>query len=92
MEGVVAVLRPREPIHPRTRPITCNTVQVHSNHLVHHLGLPIHLWVKRRAHAELNARQAKQVAAAGEDGVPITHDGQGKPVQLNDAVEERPGH
>jgi hypothetical protein len=29
--GVVAVLRPREPIHPRTRSITCNTTQVHSS-------------------------------------------------------------
>lgn len=36
--SVVAVLRPRQPIHPSTGTINC---QIHSNHLVNHLGLAV---------------------------------------------------
>src|SRR4051812_1381954 len=41
--GVVAVLHPGEPIDPSARTITCDTMQIHGNHLVDDLGLAVRL-------------------------------------------------
>jgi hypothetical protein len=49
--GVVAVLRLGQPVHPRTGVVSCNTLQIHGNNLVYHLGLAVSLWVKGRAQA-----------------------------------------
>jgi hypothetical protein len=44
--GVVAKFSSREPLNPRPRPIPCETVEVHCDHLIDHLGLSIGLWVE----------------------------------------------
>jgi hypothetical protein len=48
--GVVEILRPWQPVDPSTRPITCDTSKIHSNHLVDHLGLAVRLQVESYAH------------------------------------------
>jgi hypothetical protein len=80
--GVVAVLRPRELVHPGPRPITCHTTNVHGNHLVDNLGLAIRLWMERRAHAEGDTGALEEVASDvfGKHRVPIDDDGGGEPV------------
>jgi hypothetical protein len=38
VEGrVVAILRPRQLVHPCTRVVTCDTTQKHCDYLIHHL-------------------------------------------------------
>jgi hypothetical protein len=71
VEGrIIAILRPREPIHPCARSITCHTAQIHSNDLVNDLRLAVRLGMEGRAHAEGNARHSEKIAphVAGEDG------------------------
>uniref|UniRef100_A0A8R7TJV7 Uncharacterized protein n=1 Tax=Triticum urartu TaxID=4572 RepID=A0A8R7TJV7_TRIUA len=58
---VVAVLRPCQPVHPSSWTISSNAAQVHGDDLVDDLGLAIRLGMKRRAHAELHARQPKEI-------------------------------
>jgi hypothetical protein len=81
-QSVVAVLRPREPVHPGPRPITCHTTKVHGNHLVDNLGLAIRLWMERCAHAEGDAGALEEVTpdVSGKHRVLITDDGGGEPV------------
>jgi hypothetical protein len=81
-QGVVAVLRPREPVHPSPRSITCHTTKVHGDHLVDNLGLVVRLRVKRRAHAEGDAGTLEEVApdVSGKHRVSIADDGGGEPV------------
>jgi hypothetical protein len=80
--SIVTILRPRQPIHPRTRPITCNTTQIHGNHLVDHLRLAVRLWMESGTHAKLDARHLEEVPPhmSGEHRVPVADDGEGKPV------------
>lgn len=91
--GVVAVLRPRQPINPRTGPITCDTAQIHSNHLVDHLRLTVCLRMERCAHAQGDARHLEEVMPhmAGADRIPVADDRRREAVEPYNAVEERPG-
>ena len=37
--GIVAVLRPGQPVHPRSRPVTCDTPKIHCDDLIVQQGL-----------------------------------------------------
>jgi hypothetical protein len=80
--GVVAVFRPREPVDPRTGSIACDAAQVHSEHLVDHLGLAVRLWMEGGAHAQLHACHPEEVAldVPRKDGVSVADDGGGEAV------------
>jgi hypothetical protein len=45
--GVVAVLRPHEPLEPLAWPVASETMKVHCDHLVDRLQLAIGLWMER---------------------------------------------
>ena len=55
--GLVAELHPWEPIEPITWTISYDAMEVHSNNLVHRLGLGIRLGVEHGAHTELHPSQ-----------------------------------
>jgi hypothetical protein len=56
--------------------------------------LAIRLRVEGRAHAELYARQPKEIPpdVTREHRVTVAYDGRRKPMEVDDAVEEGPGH
>lgn len=89
-ETIITILYPREPVHLGMWKITCHTTQIHCNHLVDHLQLVIYLRVEGHAHTKSHACPLEEVTphVAGKHRVPITDNGQGKPMQLNDTVEE----
>ena len=74
---VVAVLRPWQPVKPRSGSITGRAAKVHGYRLVRRLGLPVGLGVERRAHLQLDARELEQVPPdmAGEHRVAVADDG-----------------
>jgi len=88
--GIVAVLRPGQPVHPRLRQVTCDTPKIHCDDLIDHLRLTVCLRVEGRAHAERDAGHLEEVTPhmTGENRVPVADDGRREPMQTNNAVEE----
>jgi hypothetical protein len=82
VRGIVAVLRPGEPVDPRARPITYRTSQIHRDDLVDDLGLAIRLGMKGRTEPLLDTCTFKEIALeiAGEDWVAIADNGAGETV------------
>jgi hypothetical protein len=76
--GIIAILRPREPVHPCTRAIARHTAQVHGDHFVDYLILAICLRVERRTHAEFNASHPEEIPPHVPDKhvVPVTDNGE----------------
>jgi hypothetical protein len=75
------VLHPWQLVQPSTRSVTSHTTQVHCDHLVNNLGLPIRLVVECRAHAQCHDDHLEEIAPhmSGEHGVLVADDGGGNP-------------
>lgn len=59
--SIITILYPRETLHPRTRPIPSDAVQVHGDHFVDHLRLAVGLWVERCSHTEFDAHHLEEI-------------------------------
>ena len=92
--GVVTEFRPRQPVQLVARAVTHETSQVHGYGLVHRFGLPVRLWVERRAHPKLDASMMKQITPhmPREHRVTIADDGLGKSMEAHDILEEGSRH
>jgi hypothetical protein len=88
--GVVAELHPGKPAQQISGAIAGETAEQHGDHFVHHLQLPIRLWVKYRGELQLHAHESEEFVPklASEHRVPIQEDGTGDVVQADDVVEE----
>ena len=63
MKGdIITILRPQQLVHPRTRTITCNTTQIHSNDFVNNFGLAVRLGMEGDAKTQGDTRHLKEVA------------------------------
>ena len=91
--GVVAVLRPSQPVDPGVWAIARSAPRVHGQHLVDDLRLPVRLAVEGGAEAKLYVGYLEQIAphVAGEDRVAIADHGPREAMEPNDAVKEGVG-
>ena len=86
--------RPKATNRATPRAVTCQASQIHSDSLVDGLGLPVRLWVERRAHQELDSGAAEQITpdVTCEHGVTVADYGLRDAVKPHDVLEEGSGH
>jgi hypothetical protein len=92
-EGVVAELRPWQPLKPLAGTVTGEATKVHGDDLVGGFRLPVRLGVKCGGEIQLHTRQREQftLEVACEHRVPIANNRSRDPVEANDVVEEASG-
>jgi len=71
---VVAILRPRKPLKPCARSVTCDAPEVHSYSLVHRLRLTVHLRMKCCTGSKRDTGKLEEISpnVAYKHRVPIT--------------------
>jgi hypothetical protein len=60
IQGIVAILHPREPLQPTLGSITDEATKIHHNYPICHLRLSIGLRLESRAHAKLSTEEMKE--------------------------------
>ena len=71
---VVAILRPRKPLKPCARPVTCDAPEIHSDSLVDRLRLTVRLRMKCCTESKRDTGKLEEISpnVACEHWVPIT--------------------